>query len=936
MRFRFASILWLAALALGPARAEVTPWAHELSDLPANPDVVWGRLDNGLRYALCANAEPADRASLRLLVLAGSLHETDRQRGYAHFVEHLAFDGTRLYPGQTLHAALQKQGLGRGPDVNAHTHPDRTIYRLDLPEPTPERLHDALQVLREFADGLTFDPAEIERERGVILIEKRARDDHLQRSQAELMRFLFPDSPLRETDAFGTDESIQSATASELRAFYETWYRADNMVIVAAGTFEPEAVAQQIGELFRSLPARTMPRPQLDLRAIGNPSGLRVGVHATDETRNAVSVTLASVAPALPVDTRASLDAVLRRTIAFEVLNRRLAAVQRSDSARLTHASASYRSAPLFQQASMRIDVSAGQWRLAVDTLEQELRRVLLHGFTANEVDEARRKILAMIDYSLPSDATRTSGPYADALLENIADQRVLMSAADLAEIVRRSLATATPENCLAAFAAAWGPGHPQLFVSGDLSLRRPAEQLAAAYHRSARKPIEPHRPEPAPVFAYGSFGAPGRVVRRHHVADLDLHCVEFANGVRLNLKATSFEANRVLYGGRFGTGAAGEPKSAPGLRMVVDHGLGAMAVRRHDRQALHQLSAGHLVSFSFSAGEEAFYVSGLSDTRGAERLLHLLAAYFTDPGWRTSELNGIRQRVVARLNETTRNTGSYLSSHRHGMLAGGDPRYRLPERDQLLRHTLADFRRWIGPQLRSAPFELGIVGDFEVEEMIRLASRTIGCLPRRSPQPTPARVSFVDVLPPSTITVPATSRHGAVQLAWPVPPARESRADHQMELLADVLRNRLMAHVRGELGATYASSCQVWRSELQQETGYLIAALTCEPTDNERIATTSRAIADALARDGVTAEEFERARQPRLQSARVQLRTNSYWLGSTVAAAQSRPDRLDWPRNRIAELESITAAELSELAALVLPASRASLFMAAPDSAMP
>ncbi|MBP6507125.1 MAG: insulinase family protein, partial [Opitutaceae bacterium] len=161
---------------IGHGAAAAAGWPQAPSDLAPDPAIQFGTLPNGLRYAIKPNAEPRGRTVLRLLVLAGSLHEQEDQRGLAHFVEHMAFNGTRLYPHETLQAALQRHGFAFGADVSAFTFLTHTIYGLEAPSTNPERLDEAFAVLREFADGQTFDPEEIDRERGVIASERRTRD----------------------------------------------------------------------------------------------------------------------------------------------------------------------------------------------------------------------------------------------------------------------------------------------------------------------------------------------------------------------------------------------------------------------------------------------------------------------------------------------------------------------------------------------------------------------------------------------------------------------------------------------------------------------------------------------------------------------------------------------------------------------------------------
>lgn len=911
--------------------ADSPAWPHEHSDLPPDPGIRWGRLPNGVRYAVGVNTEATARASLRLLVLAGTVHETDRQRGYAHFVEHLAFLGTRRYPGQTLHAALQEQGIARGPDVNAYTHPDRTVYRLDLPSAEPDRLRRSLEVLREFADGLTFDAAEIERERRVILIERALRTTPADRAEAALRRFLFAASPLAETNGFGPEDSVRRATAPALREFYDSWYRADNLVVVAVGAFDPVAVVQEIEAQFGSLPTPATPRPAIAFNPIGNPPTLRVGIDRATAGVNAVRLTLVSLAPAPVADTRAGIGELLRQTIAFDVLNRRLDRLQHESAGRLALAQASLTTGPFYRQALLRVDCSREHWRRGLHALEQELRRALEHGFTAAEIAESRAKVAALVDYAAAAEATRPSEAQADAMVESIAENRVFIASGEFAALSSTALAAVTPANCLASFRTVWGPGQPQLFVSGDFGQARVAEQIASAYQRSARKRLKPPA-NPAPVaFTYDDFGPPGEIVAREHIADLDLHRIRFANGVLLNLKHTRFESGRVVYGAKLGTGAAGEPRHLPGLRYFADAGLGLLGLGRLDDKALGRLSAGHLASLSIATGEDAFYFSGLSNTAGAERVLQLLTAHLTDPGWRQDALRRIRQRMLSRVEDATNTASSLLTSVRHAKLVRDDGRYALPEAGRLAHYSLADFRSWMEPQLDHAPLEIGIVGDFEMETMIQIARRTLGCLPRRAPQPPARPVRFETAVPPQAVVAATSTTHGAVQLAWAVPTAASVRTEHQLELLAEVLRNRLVARIRGELGATYSASCQIWRSEVQRDVAYVVASLNCAAGEAGAVAAVAKDIADGLTREGATAEEFERARQPRLQTAPAQLRTNAYWLSAAVATAQTRPDQLEWPRQRLALLEQITSAEVNALAAEVLPAARASVFTAEP-----
>lgn len=200
-------------------------WPHDGSDLRPDPAVHFGTLDNGLRYVILPNREPADRVGLYLNIQAGSLHESDSQRGYAHFLEHMLFNGTENYPPGTLVEYFQSIGMGFGSDTNAHTNFHETVYRLLLPDGSEKNLREGLLVMADYARGALLLESEVERERGIILAEKRSRDSAGYRLYEKRMRFSFAGTRVAERFPIGTEEALRKADAAGLRSFYDSWYR---------------------------------------------------------------------------------------------------------------------------------------------------------------------------------------------------------------------------------------------------------------------------------------------------------------------------------------------------------------------------------------------------------------------------------------------------------------------------------------------------------------------------------------------------------------------------------------------------------------------------------------------------------------------------------------------------------------------------------------
>ncbi|MCI5145475.1 MAG: insulinase family protein, partial [Candidatus Electrothrix sp. AR3] len=232
-------------------------WPHEMSDLTPDPALIFGTLENGVRYVIMPNHEPKDRVAMFLNIQAGSLHETDEQRGVAHYLEHLLFNGSTNYPPGTLVEYFQTIGMEFGPDTNAHTGYDETVYKLLLPNSEKKNLSEGLLVLADYAGGALLLKEEVERERGVIIAEKRERNSAARRLSKAKNEQTFAKTLIAQRDIIGTDEILETADSALLRQYYERWYRPDNMIVVVVGDASTELVEQLIQQHFSPLKAKT-------------------------------------------------------------------------------------------------------------------------------------------------------------------------------------------------------------------------------------------------------------------------------------------------------------------------------------------------------------------------------------------------------------------------------------------------------------------------------------------------------------------------------------------------------------------------------------------------------------------------------------------------------------------------------------------------------
>jgi zinc protease len=485
-----------------------------------------------------------------------------------------------------------------------------------------------------------------------------------------------------------------------------------------------------------------------------------------------------------------------------------------------------------------------------------------------------------------------------------------------------------------------WSDGAPRLFCLANLPLSDPAGALTAAFKTGLDGEVLP-LPTPAPSqLHYAPAALPAKIRRRQHVRDLDLHLVEFANGVRLNLKRTDFSRNSVILRARVGRGRLGQPAHSPGLALLAGSYLNDAGVGRHDGQELQRFVDEHNLALSFGTEEDAFVFMGGADTSATNDLLQLLSAYLSDPAWRDEEFGAAQRRVISHFHDAMHEPFSSLQTHAARVISRNDPRFILPPPSVTNARTLAELMAWIETELKTGGVEIGLVGDFDLESTVDFAARTLGALPRRESRKT--RTAAAPAIPferkPGRwiTSVESTIPRAAVRAQWPVRGCGDIHQRRHLETLAAVMQNRVRREIREQLGATYDPSADIFSGDTLRSDGYLLIQISTNPADASRLADRIVQIAANIAQHGVSEEELQAVVQPRLAENAARLRDNSYWLFNVVSAAQTQRTRLEWPRTRERDYARLNRAQISRLASEFLAAERAQIFVVGPAETMP
>ncbi|MFC5050060.1 M16 family metallopeptidase [Rubritalea spongiae] len=927
------------------AEGTARDWAHENSDIPADPKVLYGSLENGMRYIICKNPLPPNRVSMRLHVDAGSLNEADDQRGLAHFLEHMVFNGTKHFPDASkLIPQMQRLGIAFGAHANAYTSFDETVYMLDLPNIEKDTLDLGFAVMGDFADGALLESKEIEEERGVIVAEKTSRDSVGLRMFEKQIDTLFPNSLLGKRLPIGKLDVIESAPRERFVDFYTRFYTPEKMTFVYVGDIDIAAAEQRIIDTFSPMKNPAKPGSKPSIGDISTPSGFQVSVF-TDKELTETEISIVKSKPhSYRTDSKKKRFDSLKMNIANAILNRRFSKIAKQENATITSGSATHY--VLFRELEMAsIEVTAinNDWKSALPVLENEFRRACLFGFTQSEYDEVVAALINNYQQAVKTAPTRKSDNIASNLTEHAHTDSVYSTPEVDLEVLEENLAKLTVKDVSDAFKHYWEHAPMEkldahLILSTQKASDSATKELKEIYKFQDGVALEAPTNKKAGQFSYIDFGEPTEIQNDIHIKDLDVHQFTFANGVKVNWKKTDFDKNSISMVASFGTGKAGMPLDQPGLdtlagSIFVNGGLG-----NHSSEDLKSILAGRNVGVNFGISDDAFTLNGSTTPEDLELQLQLLTAYLTDPGFRPEaerQFDAMLPNLYAQLTHTEQGPMAKMTQ----WFSGDDPRFTFPSLEQAQALTTDQVKQWIMPQLTNKTIEISIVGDFQEPALVSALSKTLGALPSHEDKnaiPIEKRTLTLPETPTEkTFTFESEIEKAIAIVLWKTDDAtdRDVKKLRRMSILSAILDERMRVELREKLGEAYSPFATSNLSQTFKNYGMIMAYSPGSPSNTKKVSNIIRELADELAQNGATQDEFDRILKPRLGLLEKSLRQNSYWLNTVLDRSQQFPDKLEAARNRDADYSKISLDEINALAQKFLTANNSALVTITPKT---
>ena len=833
---------------------------------------------------------------------------------------------------------MQRDGLAFGADTNAFTTFERTTYQLDLPRADPALLNTALMLMRETASELTFDPAAVDRERGVVLAEMHEGHGAALSDWQGMAAFLYPRATYVHRLPIGTAAIVGHADAAALAAFWRTHYRPDRITLVVVGDFPAEAMERAIAAHFADWRSDPGPAPARMAQGTVDPArGDLVDIHVDPALTERVTVSRNGPWLNEP-DTIANRRRALLRTIGTRMIDRRLQSLaRRADPPFRGAGFGTSRVFHIGRTTNLVVETRDGQWRRGLVTAAAVLRQALATGFTRAELDEQLADLRTGFENAAAEAGTRSNATLVAGALALVNDDTVPASPGSSLARFNAFAPTITPalvHDALRAEAVALNA--PLIRFQGRLAPQGGAGALRAAWAEGQSATAHAFTPVSG-AFGYDSFGIPGPVVSDTREPRLGIRMVRFANGVRLNLRHTNLDHDRIRVTLAL---AGGEPVAtrADPLALVMMPWLGQGGLGRHSADDLQTLLAGHSVGGGLVPSGDTFVAGATTTPRDLALECRYLGALISDPGWRPEAETMFHEAMAERFARRDVTPGSALAYALGAALTDSDPRFSIGTEDAYRALSFARLRQDIGDRLAHGAIEIGMVGDLDEDAAIAAVARTLGALPLRMgdfhPDPAALQRHFTDRRGPMVVWHKGPKDQAIVRLEWPTTDDHDLREELTLDLLRDVVTIAVEDTLREAMGKTYSPRASSAQSDLWPGWGTFAVQAAVTPADVPTTRAAIRRTIAALIAAPADPDLIARARAPLMQRLDNRLKGNGGWL-ALVARAQTRPDRIDRYLAAKATLATVTAADIQAAAARYLSPDRAVELLVMPQGDM-
>ena len=901
---RFPLILWLVAMA---ARSFVS---HS-EPLPFDPAIRYGELENGLTYYVRENSKPENRAALRLVVNAGSILEEEDQRGLAHFLEHMAFNGTRRFEKQALVDFLEGVGMRFGPDLNAYTSFDETVYMLEIPLDDADIVSKAFQILEDWASGISLEIEEIDKERGVVLEEWRLGRGAQGRVQDKQIPILFHESRYGVRLPIGEPAVIESAPREAFTRFYENWYRPDLMAVIVVGDFDGEVMEARVREQFGALPVRD-----------GAPERAEYFVPDHEETLVSIEtdpeLTMSMVQIAYKRDPEASeSEEDYRRSIVeslyVSLLNQRLS--ERMLDTEPPYLGAGVGKMNLVREKDIVYQAAAireGQLESGLTALLVEAKRARRDGFSEGELARAKSNLVRSLQAAYEERDKTESSAYAEEYTRNFLTGEPIPVIAKELEMTERFAETISIEE-VNRVADDWTTETNRVVLYAAPSkegLEPPTrDALLAMITAADAQEIEVYEDTALDGPLLSSVPEPGSIVETVAYPEIDAHEWRLSNGAKVVVKATDFKNDEILVSAFSPGGVSLASDEAFVSADDADVLIGQSGLGEFDFFQLNKRLAGAVVSVSPQFGELSEGVSGATSPKDLETFFQLLHLVFTAPRADERILGLYKAQLADVIANRSQDPNEVFADAILKARFGDHPRRQPLSASALEALDLdAAFDFYRDRFADAGDFTFVLVGALDLEALKPLVETYVASLPSAGRKETWRNIGARPASGPKSVRVEkGIEPKSSVRVYFHGDATWSTQERYHMRSAVEALRIRLRKSLREEQGGTYGVSVAGSLSRDPETTFNASVAFGCAPDNVDSLLSSLWEAVESMGQSGATAEELSKVQEGQRRGYELGLQQNAFWLSNLefLSRYQVSPESvLEFP-NRVDELTS-------------------------------
>lgn len=888
--------------------------------IPLDPAVQYGKLPNGLTYYIRENKKPEQRVELRLVVNVGSILEDDNQLGLAHFIEHMAFNGTKNFEKNELVSFLQKMGVRFGADLNAYTSFDETVYMLPIPLDNPENLEKGFQVLEDWAHNLTFDHNEIDKERGVVLEESRLGKGADDRMFKQYQKQLFAGSKYADRLPIGTDEILKNAPYETIKQYYRDWYRPDLMAVLVVGDIDAEKVHNLVQKHFGSLANPHTPRPRT--YAGMPPRATTEAAVVTDkEATNYLLQVIFDALPSKDQNSVAEYKNHLLRNLFNNMLGSRLRELTQSENPPFVFGAAGYGEFVRgYEGFNMFAALGNSGVQSALQGLFGTLESVKKFGFTDAELDRAKKSLLNGLERSFNERDKTESDRFVDEYIRNFLSGESVPGIAKELEYAQLFLpgiklgdisALVTTMNLdKNRFIVLTGP------ESGNLQLPDNAG-LLAMYQTISSQEAKPYEEK---VLATALMAKPtnaGKVVKES--MDEKLGAIEWtlSNGIVVTIKTTTYKNDEIVMSAIRKGGTNNYDLTDKYNAQFATRLVGEMGVGNFSPTDIRKVNAGKTAFVGPSISSITSGFRGGCSVKDFETMLQLVHLYSTAPRKDEKLFHSFKEREIAQWSMMSANPQFAFADTLNKIRYAGNPlapefptpatynKINLDRAMEIYKECLGD----------AGGMQFTFVGNIDLVAAKPLIEAYLGSLPStgKEPQWRDNGVEMVKGQKEFNLHKGEEPK-SQISITWHGIAAYDEGLQFQLRAVTELLNIRVIEKLREELSGIYGGGFSGSISRYPRESYNISLSLPCGPENVDTLVKAAYQEIETLKKNGPKPEDLEKVKQQWREAHKVNVQENSYWLSQlqSIHFFDSDPERVLQYEKFV---DALTAADVQKTA---------------------